>query len=279
MTVGRCGPTAQVLSNGKAIIIAGGDSNGTFSDAEIYDPSTGMFTSAGSIGPQWGGPASATLPSGLVLVAGGAASANAGSESTAAASLYDPATGSFRPTGSMTVPRDDAWLTSLPSGDVLVIGGYNLESSSILWSAEIYDPSTETFTATGSMMWAPNGVPVLLSSGKVLVPTANGASVPAAETFDPQTRAFTAGTYVTPTSLFVQTVATLPNGLALFVGPNVVHPYDGTTGASIYDPATGFFSTTWPMVNHHAGHTETLLPSGAVLVAGGGNNSAELYQP
>jgi WD40 repeat protein len=59
--------------------------------------------------------------------------------------------------------------------------------------------------------------------------------------------------------------------------------------AEIYDPGTGTFSSTGPLVTGRSGHSATLLTSGKVLIAGGGNNnngflnvtlaSAELYDP
>ena len=62
--------------------------------------------------------------------------------------------------------------------------------------------------------------------------------------------------------------------------------------AELYDPATGTFSSTGPMVTAREDHTATLLTDGRVLIAGGDNGvldptsawhlalpSAELYDP
>ena len=51
-------------------------------------------------------------------------------------------------TGSMATQRDYHTVTLLPSGKVLVAGGYN---GTYLASAEVYDPDTATWTETGAM--------------------------------------------------------------------------------------------------------------------------------
>ena len=63
--------------------------------------------------------AATMLQSGKVLVTGGV------NESTVLSSalLYDPATGAFAPTGSMTTPRENHTSTLLPDGRVLITGG------------------------------------------------------------------------------------------------------------------------------------------------------------
>jgi hypothetical protein len=65
------------------------------------------------------------------------------------AELYDPATGRFTRTGSLTAPRGGATATLLRDGRVLVAGGYN--GSRSLASADLYDPATGRFTRTEPM--------------------------------------------------------------------------------------------------------------------------------
>jgi hypothetical protein len=43
------------------------------------------------------------------------------------------------------------------------------------------------------------------------------------------------------------------------------------SAADLWDPATGMYSATGSMAKARDGHTTTLLPSGRVLVAGGGD--------
>jgi hypothetical protein len=88
------------------------------------------------------------LPNGKVLVAG----LSSGSD-PASAELYDPATGLFSPTGSLSTARYIPTATLLLDGKVLVAGGLNFVSG-YLASAELYDPATGLFSSTGSMSTA-----------------------------------------------------------------------------------------------------------------------------
>jgi hypothetical protein len=112
-----------LLQNGEVLIAGGSNSSGDLASAELYDPASGSFNSSGSMSTTrgsrvtLGGPAVALLENGQVLVAGG--------DSTGiSAELYNPANGSFTPTGKMTTARAGATATLLPNGQVLIVGGY-----------------------------------------------------------------------------------------------------------------------------------------------------------
>ena len=85
------------------------------------------------------------LPNGQVLVAG---AFDIGA--LASAELYDPATGLWSSTGSMTTKRGSHTATLLPNGQVLVAGGFN-DRDFTLASAELYDPAIGLWSATRSM--------------------------------------------------------------------------------------------------------------------------------
>src|SRR5205814_1398687 len=89
------------------------------------------------------------LPNGKVLVAGGLTSGYR--NYVASAELYDPSSGTWSSTGSMSVARYSATATLLQNGKVLVAGGGN-DTSFYLASAELYDPSAGTWSATGSLI-------------------------------------------------------------------------------------------------------------------------------
>jgi hypothetical protein len=71
----------------------------------------------------------ALLRDGRVLVAGG----SNGTLQLATAEVYDPATGTFAPTGSMSLPGTGLHATLLTDGRVLITGG--------LAAAEVWEPS------------------------------------------------------------------------------------------------------------------------------------------
>jgi hypothetical protein len=155
MTTPRVGQTATLLSDGRVLIAGGGDKEGTglagkvLASAELYDPETGTFSPTGAMGTGRGTQTATLLSDGRVLIvgdsdlrviAGGSASPGdtlAGG-SLASAELYDPRTGTFSPTGSMTTARIDQTATLLSDGRVLIAGG--ADSSGNLSSAELYQP-------------------------------------------------------------------------------------------------------------------------------------------
>ena len=110
------------------------------------------------------------LPTGKVLVAGGYN--NEGD--VASAELYDPATGTWTETGSLTTARDSHTATLLPNGKVLVAAGFG--NSGWLSSAEVYDPASGTWTATGSLATARYSHTAIAAQRQVLVAGGWGTS-------------------------------------------------------------------------------------------------------
>jgi subtilisin family serine protease len=208
--------------------------------------------------------------------------------------LCNPATGTWTATGSMTSARVGHTAILLPGGKVLLTGGESTGCCDVLPTAELYDPATETWSATSSMA-TPRIYPTatLLSNGKVLVAGGAGAYLDfvvfsSAELYDPATGTWTAtGSMTTPR--YGSTVTLLPSGKVLVAGgsgnPGSGPTYPASYTSELYDPATGTWSATSPMVHPHVVTRATLLPSGKVLLAGGGNAGtdtsveAELYDP
>jgi hypothetical protein len=112
--------------------------------------STGKWTLMGSMTVPRDGHDAVLLQNGQVLVAGGIDASTIGCTTLATAELYNPSTGTWTGTGSMSVGRYSFTLTLLSNGEVLAAGGTNCGNGGLL-SAELYNPATGTWTATDTM--------------------------------------------------------------------------------------------------------------------------------
>src|SRR5262249_18711137 len=147
------------------------------------------FSATGNLNTARTGAAAVLLPNGKVLIAGGSSDGTANGALNSA-ELFDPAAGTFAPTGqNMTASRFGMSAILLNTGVVLLAGGQ--DAGGVLNTAELYNPATDTFTATGNLNTARTGMgATLLGTGKVLIAggssdgTANGA-LNGAELFDP----------------------------------------------------------------------------------------------
>ncbi len=218
------------------------------------------------------------LRSGQMLLVGGGFNS---------AELYNEATHSWSPTGSMAVSRKRHTASVLPSGEVLVIGGLNGDHA--LTSAEVYDPASGSWAPTGSMAEARYGhTATVLPSGKVLVAGGGpvlGSISTSAEVYDPANGSWTPVANMASPRRF-HTATLLPSGKVLVVGG----ASDNFTSdsAEIYDPETRSWTPTPSRTFSSRFHTATVLPSGKVLIAGGdtmdgdnyaGMDNAEVYDP
>ncbi len=291
------GPSQTLLRDGR-VLVAGGFSraNGMLASAELYDPSSGIWTPTGGMGTAridaaatpLGGPAcaasSAPAYCGKVLVAGGSSFSDG---ALASAELYDPSSGIWSPAGSMTTSRGRPTAALLSDGKVLVTGSGGK-------SAELYDPSSGTWSRTGDMNEFRTGATATrLKNGKVLL--VGGG--PGAELYDAATGTFsrTGDPFGlnSPTNYRASHTATLlADGRVLVVGGCCRDPgrYGAVSvnSAEIYDPLKGTWTRAASLPTPRSGHAATLLANGKVLVAGGVDDtlagccplaSAVLYNP
>ncbi len=294
MSIGRIYHTATLLPNGKVLIVGGGIASGdTTASVELYDPATGAFTLTGSMGVTRRNHTATLLPNGKVLIAGGVeVIIGVGGFYLNSAELYDPAPGTFSPTGSLSIARERHTATLLPNGKVLLASGF-VSAGAV---SELYDPATGTFSSTGVPSQQRFGhTATLLPNGNVLLAGGAGPGVlsalSSAETYNPVTGVFSiTGSMTSPRSL--QSATLLPNGKVLLSGgysctgtPLCPFPVIADS-ADIYDPTTGTgtFSATANMSGPRAAHTATLLGNGKILIAGGNTiagpgKSAELFLP
>jgi hypothetical protein len=236
---------------------------------------------------------------GKVLIAGGGNLTDMFDQDFyASAELYDPATGQFTATGSMTSSRADATATLLRNGNVLIAGGQGCSgpkrctnaSASYLVSAEVYDPSTGTFTKTGSMAEvANNPSATLLPDGKVLF----DGGLLRAELYDPSTGKFARVGQKAGVVSGYNAATLLLSGKVLVIhadwGGSDLQGKD--TEALLYDEKSGKFTTVslalpkgTPLVRYlgldvprSEPGAATLLKDGRVLMFGDGY--LETYDP
>jgi|SRR5215472_8077849 len=132
--------TTTLLGDGQALAAGIGLGSGAPS-AELYSPATGAWTVTGAMITPTDSHTATLLPDGLVLVAGGSAS-GCFYGGTSGAELYNPVTGTWAATGSMTTSRAFQTSTLLSDGQVLVAGGESVTRGKITYlaSAELYTP-------------------------------------------------------------------------------------------------------------------------------------------
>ena len=236
--VAQLGGAPMDSGTGSSVDASAGDAT---VGSSVLMPAAGKCVATGSLTTPRGSPIVAVLDSGKVLVAGG----GTGDSNLATAELYDPSTGTFAPTGSMSISR--GWggpgtglvsgVAKLADGRVLVAGGVDATAVTALATAEIYDPVSGTWSPTGSMA-SPrtNATYVTLGNGQVLA--LGGWSQISA---------------LTPTSVFL-----------------VGNPL---SSAEIYDPDTGTWSPTGSLTTARGYAAASLLANGEVLVAAGSGST------
>lgn len=190
LPVSIAGPSATLLPNGQVLVAGGNDNFGVFPNAELYDPSSGLWTPTGPLNQARAQHIGVLLGNGKVLVAGGRIGRfSTCCTQTATAELYDPGSGTWTLTSSMSVARDSHQAVFLNNGQVLVTGGLSAAFTTVLNTTEIYNPGSGTWSAAPSMNQARTGHgAALLLDGRILV--AGGAdsgsnSLNSAETLGP----------------------------------------------------------------------------------------------
>jgi hypothetical protein len=292
----RSGFVAVRLRDGR-VLVTGGD-NGwhrSYSSTKLFDPTTGRWTATGLLNTARMDPVGALLPDGRVLVAGGLYSEGFKDEDDffnrtdwpdvrdlTSAEIYDPRTGRWTLTGSLSEAGSAGDAYALPDGRVLVVGH---AWSSERRGAEIYDPLRGTWLVAGDLVRLPGSASVVLPDGSLLVVggttevvAADGDTsyIPVATVrrFDPDT-----GTSVEvaplPAPRTGAVAVRLADGRVLVAGgtevervePGLDAPPKAT--AFLYDPARDAWVATPPMPFAVEPGQGVLLADGSALVAGG----------
>lgn len=178
MTTARESHTATLLNNGKVLITGGHQGRRSaiiiYNSAEIYEPTTGVFTLTGSLTVKRHKHDATIFTDGQVLITGGSDERD-GEGAYRSAEVYNPATGVFRATSNLNVPRYKHQGTSvlLKNGKVVIAGGAD--------SVEIYDPATRSFSVAKGSLGTKRlfSTATLLLTGEVLITGGYGQNVSA----------------------------------------------------------------------------------------------------
>jgi hypothetical protein len=293
MSAARASHTATLLPSGQVLSVGGYDLSGkSLASAELYDSTTDTWSPAGPMSTARCVHTATLLLDGMVLVVGGRKDGHCQGPALASAELYDPAKDTWSSISAMNSARATHTATLLPSGQVLVAGGYG-EADGVLASAELYDPATRTWSPTHNAMKDARSfhTATLLQNGRVLVAGGfNNNFLASAELYDPPTQTWLpACAMTTPRAAPSSTL--LMSGRVLVAGGNINSFDEGyLASAEVYDPPTNQWLQTGTMSTKRSYHSGTLLPSGQVLIVGGINfadvpsswkalASAELYDP
>lgn len=192
MTTPRAGHGATLLNDGR-VFVSGGLAdyvdplnnflavmNTAQDTAEIYDPATGTWTAvAGTMATARSGQAQLLLPSGNVLITGGIQGAAPAVLTglpvpvhTGSCTIFDTATGTLAPTGTLLSPRAFHGASVLQNGDVLVTGGSlsNTFTGTVnaTGACELFTGATWT-TVTALPVAVTNHVQVAAANGDALI--------------------------------------------------------------------------------------------------------------
>lgn len=285
MSRARFDHAAARLPDGRVLVTggrAGGAPNAT-NEAEIYDPKTDTWTAAAPMKLWRAGHMAVTTVSGKVLVVGGYETLS--SPTYKSAELYDPATNTWSSAASPTGAYAHTDMVRLDDGRVLVTG----EGA----RTEIWDPVSDTWKLVGEL-----GVAraehrlVVVPGGKVLAvggrgPTPGDLPIASAEIFDPASGTWSAAPALT-TKRAAPAAARAVDGTIVVTGG---YTSDGSTetflaSTEVFDPKTSTWSAGSPLSSGRRDAQTAVLPSGAVVFAGGGetvsvylaSDAADLYE-
>ncbi len=244
----RAGHTANLLPDGRVLIVGGTKGNGLHEltdvsdllgtsnkNTEIFDPATNSFSTGPWLNEPKAGHGGVTLQDGRIWIAGGITHTSIFGipipDFSTKVEVYDPATNSFSNSGNIGNARALFGSTLLADGRVAVIAGAGGDIFNIgpLTACHVWDPNGNNTTSLATL------------------PTDNA---------------------------FAGVVQTA-SGTILVVGGAGGTLDDPVPDDTLYaiDPVSGNLTTLSPMAVDHAGGVTALLEDGTVYVGGGESNS------
>lgn len=293
--VGRLHHSFSPLADGGGLAVGGKASvfGPGLASADRYDAATATWTPAAPMPAARADHAAVTLADGRVLVTGGCAGGAPCDPPSTAAMLWDPATGAWTMAAPMHVARALHLALRLDDGRVMVIGGQGTCNSRIcdtLASTELYDPATGTWS-DGPALPVPrlHATATPIAGGRVLVAggcTSSGlpCNTLGSLVYDPAAGG-PAGSFGSPAAMQVartwHLAGRLPSGDVLVTGGVDAGGFVQRS-SEIYRVAEARWDAAADSPTSHFGGALGPLPSGDLVLAGGGSSSpvaaTELYR-
>jgi hypothetical protein len=280
MTVPASQHRDALLPNGTVLITGGQSGEGGIVDAQIYDPATKAFTSAGKMTEPRFVHAMNLLDDGRVLITAGFSKSGQFLQSS---EFYDGE--KFIKGPDLVENRDNQRTINLKNGKIFIEGG-DSEKLGYIASTEIFNPKDGTYTAgpvlpTGRAMDAITPLKdgkVLMTGGMKIV---DFKQVFLSETviYDPKSNSAKLGPKLN-TARKQHRASALKDGSILVTGG--MNDKGALRSAELYK--NGKFKKLPDMSAPRLEHCSAQLPDGRVLIAGGyanGNytNTTEIYNP
>ena len=269
MLEARANAACALLQDGRVFVSGGTDGTKALASAEIFTPSTNVWTSVGSMNVARYGHTATVTQMGAVLLVGGQSDRGV----TAQIEAFRPANGTFLSLGAMSSPRSDYAVTVVDKHHTLIAGGTN--GSTTLNTIDIFDSSTNAITASGAMHTARHGfAAVTLLDGTVMFAGGygtDGTALATTEIYDPATQTSVAGPPMSgPRASHLGMVLPGNGAVILFGGTDGTNTLSAT---DLYQPWTGKFASQAPMNTARTGLAGALLRTGSVVAAGGRNSN------
>jgi hypothetical protein len=278
----------MVLMHTGKVLMFSGDFTESWTE-RLWDPATGQITLVPNPYYNLFCAGHSQLADGRILLVGGYDPPNLGA---ANANIFDPVTQTWSALPNMTYRRWYPTSTTLPDGRALVTSGAQTCLTCYTDIPEIFDPATNQFTTLPSARLSIPYYPFMyvLPDGRVLDAGANEHAV--------ETRALDLNTglwsMVDPLIVDGHTSAMYRPGKILKSGTASDSGVTGTAAATAYVLDMTQPNPAWrqiaPMAFPRAFHNSTILPTGDVLITGGGTTTdgyavgnaileAELWSP
>lgn len=165
------GGMATGMATGRVLVVGGTDFAGAITTAaEVYDASTGAWSTVAPMPQARGSAAAAPIGNGRVLVVGGYTLAGVASN---AAQIYDSVTNTWSVAASMATARGGLGGAPIGNGRVVVAGGNN--AGGVLSTSEIYDSLSNSWFSTDSLTTARHAA-AMSASGYKRVLLSGGAT-------------------------------------------------------------------------------------------------------